>query len=198
MAANMYRFRANLGGFTGAPGINTYFIRYPAEPIAAEVQESANLLRSAYVDMSLYIAGGVTVNIDPQVDVIRDTDGVLQSSSVITPPLTVTGQGSQNKVSRATQLVARYDTDAVVAGRRLRGRSFIGPASGDALNADGSVATAAITAVSSAFDGLLDVLEGRLVVFHRPSVPGASDGTSGFVQSVGCKPLPGVLRKRRD
>jgi hypothetical protein len=198
MAANLYRFRVELDGWQGAPGLNTYYIRFVDTPSTADLEGIAGLLRTAYDGLKLYLINGLTIKVNPGVDVIRDTDGVLQSAQAITPPATVTATSSATQVSRATMALARLNTDAVVDGRRLRGRIFLGPVSASAISADGSLAPAMVTAIAGMYSGLLDVVSGRIVVWHRPSSRGATDGDSGFVQSVSAKPVPAVLRSRRD
>lgn len=198
MAANMYRYRINLQGWSGAPGLNTVYVRFAALPVIEDYQAVAELLKTAFDSLKTYYIAGVTINIDPQVDVIDDTTGTLQTSAVITPPATVTGTSSNSQTSRAQMVLARLKTDAVVNGRRLQGRLFIGPIGGSGVDYNGTITSTLGNAVSSAFSGLLDVAGGRIVVWHRPTSPGASDGTSGFVQSVGYKPVPAQLRSRRD
>jgi len=194
----MHRFRVRLGGWTGAPGLNTWYMRYPAPIIPDDLAADAVLLRTAYDALKGKLAQGVTVDIDPIVDQLNDSTGTLTGSVAITPPAQVVGTDTGRQLSRATMVLARLNTDAIVDGRRLRGRIFLGPAGSSCLDTNGQVTAATVTAVSSAFAGLLDVVAGRIVVWHRPTSPGGSDGTTGFVQNVGCKPVPAVLRSRRD
>jgi hypothetical protein len=198
MTANMYRYRVNLGGWTGAPGLNTWYVRFAALPIIADVQGVADLLRTGYDSLKGKFGTGYTVDIDPQVDVIEDTTGLLQSSTVITPPAQVVGTDTGKQVSRATHILARLNTDSVINGRRLKGRIFLGPISSSGMDLNGQITAATMASVSTAFSGLIDLVGGRLVVWHRPSSAGSADGDSGFVQSVTCKPVPATLRSRRD
>jgi len=198
MAANMYRYRVNLDGWQGAPGVNTLYFRHAAVPTIEDAQQVADLIKTAYDSLKAWYVSGVKITVDPNVDVIQDSDGKLQTSTVIVPPATVTGSGATTTTSRATMALAKFNTDAVVNGRRLRGRSFLGPIAAQGVATDGTLTTAFGTAILSAYNGLLDIAGGRLVVWHRPSAPGAQDGTSGFVQNVTYKTLPAVLRSRRD
>jgi len=198
MAANIYRFRVNLSGWDGGPGLNTYFARWAALPVIEDVQSFANQIASAYTTMQDNHPAGTVATLDPEVDVLDDATGTLQTKAVITPPAAVGGSGSGQNCSRATMIKARFQTDAVVNGRVLRGGVFLGPIHAFVIDATGNITPTAMGRVTTAFNGMLDVAGGRLVVWHRPSAKGASDGTSGFVQTVSAWHKPAVLRSRRD
>lgn len=198
MTADIFRYRCQLTGWSGAPGLTTFHARMPVGHTSADVQEFATNVRAVWNALAPYFIGVLSMNISPDVEVIRDTDGVLQRVEAITPPPTVVGSGTPASLSRATMLVARLGTDQIVNGRRLKGRHFLGPIAGSAIAGDGSITAEARTGLVNAYNGILDVLSARLVVWHRPSAAGASDGDSGFVQTVSAMPLPGVLRARRD
>jgi len=206
MAIDLYRVRVILDGWQGGPGINTFHFRSSVALPSDSLDTVADMLSAAYYSLALYLVPGLTMRVDPIVDVFRDDTGELVRGESLDAPATVTMTSGAGGISRATQIVARFGTNDVKHGRRLVGRTFIGPASGQALGGDGLVTSACRTAVQGAFDGLLDVVgDLRLVVWHRPRPepenpgdPPARAGDNGLVTSVTALPKPGVLRSRRD
>lgn len=198
MTANMYRYRAVLSGWDGAPGLTTWYARFAAIPIISDVQGFADLIAAAYTSFKSGLVPGLSISIESDVGVVRDTDGELQDVATITPPGAVTGSGTDARNSRATMVVAQLHTDLIARGKRVRGRHFHGPMVSLICDPQGNVDSAYRSLVQGAYGGVTDLTGGRLVVWHRPSSAGASDGDSGFVQSVTVTQKPGVLRSRRD
>jgi len=198
MAANIYRFRVELAGWEGAPGVSTYFARWPAVPVLENVQAFADGLRAAYQTMSGLLLTGSTATISNEVDVLDDATGQLQTKASVTPPAAVGGAGSGTALSRATMIKVRFQTDAVVNGRVLRGGNYVGPIASAIIDDTGHIRSTAIATVVSAYQGLLDIAGGRLVIWHRPTPDAPASGTSGFVQTVSAWNKPAVLRSRRD
>jgi hypothetical protein len=195
---DIHRYRVALTGWNGAPGVNTLYIRFEAIPFIEDVQGVADLIRTSYESLKDYYAQGVQIQVEPEVQVIDSATGTLVSGEAIVPGAAITAAATAS-LSRATMMLARLNTDKVIEGRRLRGRIYLGPVANSAMSSDGSISAAARTAISTAFNGLVGAVgEGRLVVWHRPSGEGASDGDYGEVQTVSAKPLPAVLRSRRD
>lgn len=198
MTATVYRYKAALGGWQGAPGVTLWHIRFGIGTVTNEdVQNTGTQIRGFYQSLISYFLNGMTVQIEPDVDIFTDTTGEITGTEVISQSV-VTNAGSGNQLSRATMAVSRMVTDKYIGGRNLRGRHFLGPLATNALNTSGQLETAFKSAVVAAYDPLLDVASGRVVIWHRPSSSGASDGDTGFVQNVSMMPAPGVLRSRRD
>lgn len=85
-------------------------------------------------------------------------------------------------------------TSDVVNGRRVRGRTFIVPLSTDGYQDDGTLTPAAVTALG-VFAGLL--IAESLVVWHRPTTVGGSNGSEHAVTSFKVSDRVAVLRSRR-
>lgn len=196
--ADLYRFRAVLNGFTGAPGLNTFYFRSESVVSAGDLNDTAALIKAVYADLATDLVPGLTMDVESEVAVLNDANGVIHDAKVITPPSQFMAVAGGNIMSRSTMLVARFKTDLFVNGRRLQGKHFLGPCSSAAIASNGDVAGSTITSVNGAYDGLLDILGLRLAVWHRPTAPGLADGSSGHVQQVSCMPKPGILSSRRD
>jgi len=202
---SIYQFRADLAGWTGGPGINTFYARGPGPISQSDMNDFAEQLRAMYNTFTLYLLGGSTVNIQSAVMELEDTTGALVAEHTITPPAQVGGIAGNSPTSRATMLKFKFTTDLVHGGQTVRGGNYLGPIAASAMTTDGAILPALMTAVPGAFDGLLDVLGPlRLAVWSRPRKADPANGISaragaaGHVQSVTAARLPGVLRSRRD
>jgi hypothetical protein len=95
-------------------------------------------------------------------------------------------------------LAVTWKTDAVLAGRRVRGRTYLGPLQIGVNEADGSPAAAAL-ALAETFatewtdNGLTDTFA---VVWHRPV--GGAGGTAEDITGHQIRDKFAVLRSRRD
>jgi hypothetical protein len=130
---------------------------------------------------------------------IGDADGVLISSSSVAPPAAVAGTGATPYLPVPTSLVVRLRTATVLAGKRLEGRSFVGPLSTSAavsgLTPSVAAGTAAVNAVTALLTGATSVSP---VVWRRPRAIPPRVGASGAIISGDAWSQFGVLRSRRD
>lgn len=206
--ATIYRFQVDLTGFTGAPGVNTWFIG--VDPAGGELTEAtangaAALFRQFYLDARGVLQTDVTANINPEVTGIDDVTGETVSVQTITTvPNSVTGQGAGSG-SHATMLKLRLLTGVFEDGRQIRGGPYLGPISSSAITGGGAIDATDRSEVVAAGVVLAQVLEAqgtRLRVWRRPreaagGLP-ARDGRSEVVTAFSCGTVPAVLRSRRD
>lgn len=205
----MYRFKVNISGFPGAPGVILFHTTTGVADDPGDMGNFMNQIYSMLVDFQPYYVGGLLLNVDSEVTKHDVATGMLVGVFSLAPPAQVMGSSSLTQTSRATQLVVRLNTDATTdRGKRLVGRHFIGPIASNALTSAGSILPAIFGQAIEAYQGMLDVAgTTRLIVWHRPApaytkedgteVP-ATVGAFGHVTSVSALPLPGVLRSRRD
>lgn len=202
---NFFRYRPVLTGFIGGPGINTWHGEESTLGFDDEDPDGfARMVREAYQAMVLYLAPGVRVTFPTEVTWHDEATGELRDvfPCEARADIVASDIGGYAQESRATQIVSRLQTSVVRHGKRLRGRHFIGPASGYALGADGQVTAAARTAVASAYGGLIDPAGPNLVVWGPPikDDDGAviAPGKKGLVEAVSVSATPGSLTSRRD
>jgi len=196
--SDLYRFRIALTGWNGGPGVNTLHFRNEGILASEGLDEIADAIATTYTALKGLIVPGVSMLVQPNVDVIDDSTGTLVRAESISAIAPIAASGNTTKASRANMLLAQLHTDLITDGRRVQGRVFIGPMADQGSDTDGTVPAAVRLTVSSAFDGLLDVLGARLAVWHRPKPRAAANGDSGHVQSVTCMGKPAQLRSRRD
>lgn len=194
------RFRCELAGFTGSPGLNTFHALDvgQAMPDQAGVDDFSDQLEAMYNSLKGFLTNNSTVAILPDVDIFDIETGQLQARMVVSTPWSVLCSGAATDVSRATQAKFRYRTDAIVGNRFLSGGIFFGPLAGQALDNGGGIDATLSSAVPTAHGGLLDVTGPmRLAVWAQPNDQGRV-GAHGYVQSATCSTTPAVLRSRRD
>lgn len=205
----VYRFRVELGNFgDGSPGVN---ILHTTTGVADDIGDMGNFMQqihNGYDTIKDFLVEGMTVNVNAEVTKHDVETGKLVGVFVVLAPATVTGTSTTSAASRATQVVCRHNTDAITfEGRRLIGRTYVGPIGTGAIDATGHITPAAQAAFTTMWDGMQDVAGTcRLVVLHRfrppsganePEDPG-TNGSFGHVITSTALPLPGSLRSRRD
>jgi len=200
--------KANLSGFSGAPGVNSWFVVNVAGGPGLDVtaaNAAGTALRQFYTGVTTHLQDDVTVTIDPEVINLDDINGQPQGSVSMDASLPAVNGVGASPASHASMMKLRLRTVEYQDGRRIQGGPFIGPIHGGAIQDSGDLTSAAQTALTSAATDLLaDFVAAGLagIVWRRPrpasSPLGARDGSSALVTSVGVFSRPAVLRSRRD
>jgi hypothetical protein len=202
----MYRVRVASTGWTGGPGLNTFYYlqNLPADP-------DPSTAAAACVTRVHDLANGIKAifpaswrgTISPEVDVINADNGDLTGSYVVTPPSVVSGTGTAGYGPQMAMICASLLTPDIVDSRRVRGRSFFGP-SIVSDDPDGTPLTDVLAIVQAAMDlALGGGLDGPpMVVWSRRrgvSVrhPTGLGGSAHVVSAVTIKDQYAVLRSRR-
>lgn len=204
--ANFYRFKVDLGNFgDGSPGVIILHSTTGLEDNLTDIGNFMSQIKNGFDTVKGHIVPGMTVTVNSEVTKHDVETGRLLNVFVVTPPAAVVGAGNTSGVSRATQAVCRHNTDAITdRGKRLIGRSYVGPISSGAMDTGGHISPTAQTAFSAMWAGMQDVAGTlRLIVWHRPLEDHTngeviSPGSFGHVQNTVCLTKPGVLRGRRD
>lgn len=132
MANLMMRVRAVSSGWTGGPGLNTfYFLAGTSMPAPAPDLASAELavtrVHAAFTAGRLVWPAAWSVLVSPQVDVIRDTDGQLMDSFTASATASVVGLNTLGFGPTATGLLVQLRTNTFSDKSRIRGRAFLSP-----------------------------------------------------------------------
>lgn len=190
-----------MSGWEGGPGVNVLHFSQGTPPITADemAQECYNELVSLYGNLVNPMITGVSVKLPEQFSVIESTTGELQDvQSVGTLHADLAGLDTGKQLSRATSICARYATDQFTGGRRLIGRSFIGPIGSGQIDVNGNILDAVRANVAVYYTALISGVGPRLAVYHRPTSVAAADGRYGDVVSVSANKLPSNLHSRRS
>ena len=135
------------------------------------------------------------INIPNTGDVIDDATGTLVRTWTGTGGGLVTGSSGGNYAAGVGACVT-WLTGSIVDGKRLRGRTFIVPVHTAAWDTDGTFTTSAFSQVQAFADAMLGTT--TLGIWHRPTTPGGSDGTSGGVVGYHISDRAAYLSSRRD
>lgn len=196
------RVKVEVAGWVGGPGVNVlHFSAGLTQPGWDDAQVNGLLddVYATYLAMTQIFSPGITVTVNPEVSLFNDTSGEIQNVVVgTTTPSTFVTTGGNAQTVPSTMLLARFGTDRFMGGRRLQGRSFIGPCTSTAFDSSGTIVTPVRNTLEAAYDGLVSGLGARLAVWHRPSAAGMTDGAYGDVVNVQAWGKPAVLRSRRD
>ena len=152
-------------------------------------------MNDLFVALGPYLPDSVTVQVEATGDVIDDATGALTGAWTDTPVLPVVG-GSAAQYAAPSGFFINWNTTTILAGHRLRGRTFFVPSASDVYDSDGSIGATILAAIQAAADSFVAAATGDLVVWHRPV--GGSGGGHGLVLSATAPDKVGVLRSRRD
>lgn len=202
----MYRVRVASQGWTGGPGLNTFYFASIGGGGVPGAQLAIDRVKAVFEAAKGIYPNTSTFTFNPEVDHIEEENGELTNTFVTDQPATTTGTLTDGYSPIPTMMLMRLRTEGIVNGQRVLGRAFLGPV-GRITDADGTPMTAAITIVNDAGDELLD--DGFLgpppVVWARPvSAAQATensperDGSKHSVTTATSVNKYSVLRSRRD
>jgi hypothetical protein len=198
LVGSMYRVRSVISGAVGLPGLATHYYRSTTVGgVLADAQAVANRVRAGWSAGTGIFQNVITVQVQPQVDVLDDTTGKITGGQTVTAPAVVTGTGVGGFGPTPAAGLIRWETNTIVRGRRLRGRTFLSPLGANMFS--GSVmAPGFLTAAAAIAVGMEGTLPANppMVVWSRPTA--AAVGTSADVTGHTIPTLIAVLRSRRD
>jgi hypothetical protein len=181
------RIRCQWSGFTGSPGLTTFYCT-----------DALTLLPAVRTFFNALVTGIPTtaqISFEPFGPRIDDTTGNLTGSwSTGTTPAVVVGTGPGAYAAPAGCLI-NWLTSSIVNNRFLRGKTFLVPST--FVSTDGTVTPAGVTAMQAAATTLI-ANAGVLRVWHRPTVAAPSSGSSAPVVGANVPDKIVVLRSRRD
>jgi len=128
-------------------------------------------------------------------DVIDDTTGEITGAWTAGTAASITATGAA-AYAAGTGAFIRWGTAGIVRGRRVKGRTFLCPAINSSYESDGTILNSSVTTINTATNTLVGT--GKLVIWSRPSGPGASDGTNHVVVSGQIADKVTSLRTRRS
>lgn len=193
----MLRVRVVLSGFSGGPGLSTFYFTTPLEDTAAAVRVVDRVQAFFATDGRAMFYNPTTISVSGDVDVITAATGLITNMLAVPPPAVIQGFGGGQATSQATAGNLRLSTGTFVAGRRLRGRIFISPLATSAVESDGTATVQFAAAGFTAANAILLNLEpgDQWVVWHRPKL--GAGGSVGPVISASLADRLAVLTSRR-
>lgn len=176
-------------GWPGAPGVTTFYT------LGGSLDNDTASIRAFFNAMAAQLPSGLTIQVPGVGDTIDDGNGLINGGwNATAAPAVVTGTGLSAYAGNAGAVV-HWLTAAVIAGHRVRGRTFLVPLVSTAFDTQGSIATSVLTTLRGAATTMITNMAGTLRVFHRPV--GGSGGANGLVVSSSVPDLAITLRSRR-
>lgn len=209
MPNQLMRVRLASRGWTGGPGLNTFYFRSSSavggDPTLSDAQLAHDRVRDAFAGHPLLYPPSHMLSFLPDVDVIDALTGALVTSFAVNTIADTPGQGLANYGPTPTMILLRLNTNTVLDGARLQGRAFLGPTSAG-TDPDGTPDAGIAGQARLIGLGLLDGGAGDfppLVVWHRPKRDKVThaitrQGGSGVVISTSVPDKFAILRSRRD
>ena len=188
----MYRIRTVFGGFAGTPWVNTLYFN----DAMGTAQQAATAASTFW--------GAVDANMDTQVSWLQENDvaGIDFATGNLVTVFSITGGtgsggGATDSLPIVSQGLVRWRTASVVNNREVRGRTFI-PALVVGANTNGTVTPAVRTSIEAAATAMIGDANSELVVWHRPTTVGGSNGSQAAVIAASMWTNFAELRSRRD
>lgn len=191
--ATIARIQVAWSGFVGAPGVSTFYCLDAATfrpGLVAFIYAATNDLPTT-----------VTTTVPSTGDLIDEVTGDITGAWSDGTDAVTTGL-TTGTYPAPSGLVVNWLTDTVIAGRRVRGKTFFVPLGGSRYDTNGSIDGATVSAFQSRATTLLAASPGQMLLWHRPTLAGSPSGvTPGEgvpVTGFRVPDLAAVLRSRRD
>lgn len=195
---SIMRVRFMITGSQGLPGLHTtYWTGASSTPVQADSADVAGRVRAFWDSFKSNLASGTVISAIAGVDLLNSATGELEGG-LTTGTITSVSATGTGELPASTMLLLKYTTGAIINGRRLQGRSFIGPLATTA-NTLGIPTAAVNTAVTTAAAFLNSgATASALVVWHRPTEEVPAGGITQPVTAYATNNTFAVLRSRRD
>lgn len=182
-------------GFSGAPGYTSLF--FDAFGSGDEVDLEVGRVRNAFQALAEHLPTGVSIQVQQEVEILDEASGELLGYGLADEQPNAVNGNASGSYSAPTGAIVTWNTDTVARGRRLRGRTFLVPLSGEAYEGDGTLNASALTALNNFGSRMAGDGDGpQHVVWSRPR--NGAGGAIGPVVSHRVPDMAAVLRSRRD
>jgi hypothetical protein len=200
---HMAQVRVTLSGFTGGPGVATFYADATGTPATPDVTHIA----AFFAALTGIFPAGVVASFPSAGDILDPTNGQLVDAwSIGTAPAAVTMAGA-GAMCTAQGAQIKWTTLDIADGRAIAGRTFIVPSAAGIFGSDGQLSTAIQTQIYTAGAQII-AANPQCVVWHRPKKgkapagggPAPIDRTGAWSPIVG-RQAPRkavVLTSRRD
>jgi len=190
---NMVKVTLRWDGSPGSPGYSNFYGRSTGADEQVVADALGEALRTFSITLASLVHDSMSLVVLPAWQQLDDVSGnVLADGNLTTPPTAVVGTSGASGAGNAG-LAVNWGTDVFIAGRRLKGRTYVVPAPG-AFETNGTLTAGAISSVGDAARAFAVTGTVPVVVWHRP-VLGAG-GSSFAITTVQITDRPAILRSR--
>src|SRR4029453_16202486 len=136
-------------GAAGMPGYTNMFFDGFIEG-AGSAASVADRVRTFWDAIKVYIPSVITLTVQPSVAQINPGTGALQDDyPLTTAPVAVVGTGAGPYTAPAGACI-NWKTNTVIAGKKLRGKTYVVPLSGGSYDSAGTLLAGALTTLNAA------------------------------------------------
>lgn len=193
----MQRVRVTTAGWSGGPGVMTFYASDSVAEDATTAQAIVDALDPVFDNITTLFPGAWSATVDSFVDTLTTTSGAVIATDTVTP-WTKTGGSSAGFGPLAVGGCVTWLTDTFLSGRRLKGRTFVSPVASEFNDADGTPNATMNSHLTDFGAAWVAGVSGTTapVIWHRP-VSG-SGGASSPITAALVRDKFAVLRSRRD
>lgn len=194
--ASIHRYIWDWTGFVGAPGVTAIYTDND------DTVGVADAFDAWLFSIRAFMPDDVHIRLRPEAEVIDDATGELLSVHSAPTARAIDGANS-GPYSAASGMCVAWGTSGLVAGRRVRGRTFLVPMSGAFYDSQGALSDTDLPGVRTGLASFMATAAGHQVIWSRPRtdpVTGAVTlaGSSHPVTSASIRDRVAILRSRRD
>lgn len=201
LMATLAKVKVRWQGFSGGPGWSNFFFRADAADGSWDGGAflAAGRINAFVQNIAPVLPPSVTVQVQNDVEALDEATGQMQHVWTTEPFATHPGTHANTTYSGPSGMVITWRTGGVRNGRRVRGRTFIVPASAGIYESNGTIGATYLTTVQNAANSLLtEPASPDLGVYARPSGAGATDGAWFDITAATVPDMGAILRSRRD
>lgn len=196
MSTPILRYRVSWTGFSGAPGVSTFYLN-----AAASYPDPAIATHQFFNAIKTYLPGSVQLNFPNTTDTLDAETGKLLTSGTSAGAAAVSGTAG-GTYEAAGGMVVKWVTADIVDGHRVHGRTFLVPCS-NAGSGGGNPSSAQVSDINTAAGIMASTLGSAFIVWARPFVDpkGVKPSRAGSIHVVTGTNVPNefvILRSRRD
>lgn len=184
----MARLRVELTDPAMGSGVATHYFT----GLTADAQQAVKDFWSACAS---HMAGYVNIKVPNVADVLDETDGTLLNTTVQGTEGNFVGGGT-GAYPGGVGACINWTTAGIVAGKRVRGRTFVVPLAASVFDTDGTLSSATVGALSTAAADLITDVGSELVIWSRPRV--GLDGSVHPVVAGSCADRVAWLQSRKS
>ena len=196
---SVYRTTAVWSGFAGAPG----YTKFSWQDLTDSTSRNAalNKHQALFEAIKLYLPNGTTVQVQSAIDEFDMATGALIGASTGTQPALTTSSAAAAVYAGGSGVCVTWNTGLIYGRRRVRGRTFFVPTAQAAMDTNGTLSAAAITAFGAAANTFLALSAPRPCVWSRQwsnsSPPVQIGGSLSPIDTYTLRDMMSQLRSRR-
>lgn len=170
------------------------------DPVQADADAALAKVTAFFTSVKAYLPNVVSVLVQNEVELIQWNNGSM--TGILSGPTQATQTGTAGATAgwaAAAGAVVTWNTAGIRNNRRVRGRTFLVPLSNEAWDVDGTLKAVPVSGINAAATTLRDTAGSiDLMVYGRPTAPGATDGEAFAVSGHRLPDMSAVLTSRRS